>query len=129
MYKISFRVNLETVDRQRFLQPSRTVLAGNEKVTEADNMKNTRSIFLPNLLRSNIEGIGPSGYLRHNDIITAYGLQAVYLKKTYVTGSQNDVLSIIPEYIDSPMTCSNGEDLEVFHSGQTQVLYAHLKNF
>lgn len=129
MYKISFRVNLETVDRLSFLQPSRTVLAGNETVTEADNMKNTRSIFLPNLLRNNIEGIGPSGYLRHNDIITAYGLQAVYLKKTYVTGSTNDVLRIVPEYIDSIITCSNGEDLEVFHNGQVQPLYARLKAF
>lgn len=91
----TFRVNLETVNRQGFLQPSRTTLEGNETVSEADNMKNTRSIWLPGLLLNNHEGIGPKGFLKHGDTFTVDGLQAAYLKKTYVTGAADDILQIV----------------------------------
>jgi hypothetical protein len=97
MKTITFKVNLETIGRTGFLQPNKTTISGNETVSEADNMRNTRSIFLPNLLRGNIEGIGPKGYLHHGDTFTATGYNAIYLKKTYVTGSLDDVLQIVSE--------------------------------
>lgn len=94
---IVFQVNLETVDRQGSLQPSRTQLSGNETVTEADNFKNTRSIFIPGLTNTNIEGIGPSGYLKHGDTFTVKGMKATYLKNIYASGNADDVLTIVSE--------------------------------
>lgn len=92
---ITFRVNLETLARQSFVQPSRTTTDGNETVSEADNMKNTRTLFIPGLLRNNYEGVGPTGYLHHGDEFTVSGLQAIYLKRTYVLGTSEDVLQIV----------------------------------
>lgn len=94
---ITFQVNLETVNRQGFLQPSRTEVTGNETVTEADNFRNTRTIYLPTLVGANIEGIGPNGYLKHGDTFTVKGKKALYLKNLYVTGSIDDVLQIVSE--------------------------------
>lgn len=97
MKTITFRVNLETVNRQGFLQPNRTTLDGNETVSEADNMRATRTMYIPGLLHTNIEGIGPKGYLHHGDEFTATNSQAMYLKKTYVLGNADDVLQIVSE--------------------------------
>lgn len=97
MKTITFKVNLETVDRQGFLQPNRTTLEGNESVSEADNMRNTRSIYIPNLLNNNIQGVGPKGFLRHGQTFVATGSHAMYLKKTYVQGKPEDVLQIVSE--------------------------------
>lgn len=97
MKTIIFRVNLETVGRQDFLQPNRTTPGGNETVSEADNMRSTRTIYIPGLLNNNIQGIAPKGYLRHGDTFTATGSQAMYLKKTYVLGKADDVLQIVSE--------------------------------
>lgn len=94
---ITFRVNLETVNRQGFLQPNRTTLDGNETVSEADNQKNARSIYLPGLLLQNTMGIAPSGLLRHGDEFTATGMQAVYLKREYAQGNPDDVLVVVSE--------------------------------
>jgi hypothetical protein len=88
---------LETVNRQGFLQPNRTQLAGNETVSEADNQKDARSIYLPGLLLTNVMGIAPNGLLRHGDEFTATGLQAVYLKKEYAHGNADDVLVVVSE--------------------------------
>jgi hypothetical protein len=97
MKTITFRVNLETVDRQGFLQPNRTTLSGNETVSEADNMRATRTVYIPGLLHTNIQGIAPKGYLRHGDTFTATDSQAIYLKNTYVLGKPDDVLQIVSE--------------------------------
>lgn len=93
---IVFSVNLETVDANSTPLPSRTSLSGNETTTEAANIKNTRTIFLPGLI-GNVEGIGPTGYLKHGDTFTAKGQKAVYLKNTYVLGAVEDVLVIVSE--------------------------------
>jgi len=97
MKTITFRVNLETVNRQGFLQPNRTTLAGNETVSEADNMRITRTIYIPGLLQTNVQGLGPKGYLHHGDTFVATDSQAMYLKKTYVLGQADDVLQIVSE--------------------------------
>lgn len=97
MKTITFRVNLETLSNQSFVQPSRKTLDGNEVVSEADNMRSTRTLYLPNLLTNNISGIGPKGYLHHGDTFTAVDSQAMYLKKTYVLGNADDVLQIVSE--------------------------------
>lgn len=98
MTTITFQVNLETVGYPTgTLQPSRTTLDGNETVTEADNMKNTRSIWLPGLKKNNYEGIGPTGFLKHGSQFTVSGKQAIYLKNTYVSSPAlpTDVLQVV----------------------------------
>ena len=85
------------MNRQGFLQPSRTTVDGNETVSEADNMSVGRSIYIPGLLHANTQGIGPKGYLHHGDTFIATGSQAMYLKKTYILGSVDDVLQIVSE--------------------------------
>ena len=88
---IVFRVNLETVDRQGHLVPNRTSTAGNESTSEADNLKNTRSTFIPGLLGAeNVK-------LKHNDTFTVKGMKALYLKNLYVTGASSDLLQIVSE--------------------------------
>lgn len=94
---ITFRVNLETVNRQGFLQPNRTTLEGNETVSEADNQRNARSIYIPGLLLANYAGLTPNGILRHGDEFTVEGMQAVYLKKEYAQGNPDDVLVVVSE--------------------------------
>lgn len=89
---IVFRVNLETVDRQGSLQPNRTTLDGNETVSEADNQKNARSIYIPGLLG----GENRASY-GHGDEFTVKGKKALYLKNLYVTGAASDLLSIVSE--------------------------------
>lgn len=97
MKTIVFRVNLSTMNRQGFLQPNRITLDGNETISEADNIDATRTIYIPGLLRTNIQGIGPKGFLHHGDTFTATDSQAMYLKKTYVLGNVDDVLQIVSE--------------------------------
>lgn len=96
MSTITFKVNLETQSRQSSLLPNRITLSGNETVTEAVNMKNTRTIYLPGLLNNNHTGTTPAS-LHHGDTFVVSGLQAQYLKRTYVTGSVEDVLQIVSE--------------------------------
>jgi hypothetical protein len=88
---ITFRVNLETLHRFTSLPPSRTTLDGNETTTEADNMKNTRSTWLPGL------SVADNLALKNSGQFTAYGMNATYLKKLYVTGSIDDVLVVVSE--------------------------------
>lgn len=86
----TFRVNLQTLQRYSWSLPNRTQLAGNETVTEADNLKNTRSTWLCSLFPG-VEFIArKEGYE-----FTAYGMKAQYLKDLYVTGSPDDVLQLV----------------------------------
>lgn len=88
---ITFRVNLETVDRQGHLVPNRIEASGNETVAEADQMKNNRTIYLPGLL------VGENKHkLKHGDEFTLKGQKAVYFKNLYTTGT-NPVLTIVSE--------------------------------
>jgi len=88
---IVFQVNLETLDRQGHLTPSRTETTGNETVAEANNMKNTRSTWTPGFLT------GENLNLRHGDQFTLKGQKATYVKNLYVTGDVDSLLSIISE--------------------------------
>lgn len=104
---IVFRVNLVAIDKISESLPTRTTLAGNEETSETDNMNDSRTIYLPGLT-GNIEGIGPSGFLKHGDTFTVKGQKATYLKNNYVLGRSgveagfgpnhhgvNDVLQIV----------------------------------
>lgn len=93
---IVFQVNLETLDGLNSSLPNRLGTAGNEATSEAANVAATRTIYLPGLI-GNVEGLGPSGFLKHGDTFTAKGQKATYLKNTYVLGSSNDVLQIVSE--------------------------------
>jgi len=90
---IVFQVNLETQNRLGHLVPNNTVLAGNETVTEADQMKNTRSTYIPGLT-------GAENMLyKHGDTFTVKGQKASYLKKLYVSSPAlaSDLLSVVSE--------------------------------
>lgn len=93
---IVFQVNLPTVDGIDSAAPNRMTVSGNESTSEAENQVSSRTIYLPGLI-GNIEGIGPSGFLKHGDTFTVKGQKATYLKNTYVLGSANDVLVIVSE--------------------------------
>lgn len=86
----TFRVNLETLNRYSWSLPYNTQLEGNETVTEADNMKYTRSAWLATLFPG-FEFIAD----KHGYTFTAYGQKATYLKNTYITGSPDDVLILV----------------------------------
>jgi hypothetical protein len=100
---ITFRVNLETLNRQGHLVPNRTVTTGNETVSEADNMKNNRTIYIPGLLvgenKTGLGGINQDVYLHHNDEFTVKGEKATYLKNLYVStpAATDDLLVIVSE--------------------------------
>jgi hypothetical protein len=81
---------LETLNRYSSSLPNRTQLSGNETVSEANNMKYTRSTWLTSLL-SGTEHV----FHKHGQMFTVYGLKAKYLKDLYVTGSPDDVLKLV----------------------------------
>jgi hypothetical protein len=87
--KITFQVNLQTRHRQGHAVPNRTVLAGNETVSEADQMKNTRSTWVPGLFQC--ENV----VRKDGDRFVAYGSKATYLKRTYATGQPDSVLTVV----------------------------------
>lgn len=89
----TFQVNLPTLQRYGWSLPNRTSLAGNETVSEADNQIMTRSTWLTNLF----PGVGNIAE-KDGFQFTAYGMQAVYLKKLYCSETPNplvDVLTLI----------------------------------
>jgi hypothetical protein len=85
-----FQVNLQTLQYYSWCLPNRTYLEGNETVTEAANMKYTRSTWLPSLY----SGVENLVHLEGNTI-TAYGEKAVYLRNTYATGKPDAVLVLV----------------------------------
>ena len=86
----TFRVNLPTLQRYGWSLPNRTSLDGNETVTEADNQVMTRSTWLTNLFP------GVENIAEHDGIeFTAYGMQAVYLKKTYCSDPANPLVDML----------------------------------
>lgn len=90
---IVFQVNLETQNRNGHLVPNNIALVGNETVTEADQMKNTRTTYIPGLTGAE------NRLYKHGDQFTVKGQKATYLKKTYVSSpaSPSDLLSIVSE--------------------------------
>lgn len=97
---IVFRLNLANPEALSF--PYKTVLAGNETVTEAEAQVNARSSWLSTLSGGNdhgksVENVGGNIAGKNGDLITAYGKNAYYLKKTYATGSPDALLVVVSE--------------------------------
>jgi len=81
----TFKVNLETLERNSWLLPYMTQPTGNQTEAEADNFKFTRSTWTPDLIRANY-------FKKHDDTFTVSGLKGQYLKDTYATGEPDAVL-------------------------------------
>lgn len=86
----TFQLNLEALNRLGHPLPMRTALAGNETVTEADQMKKTKSSYLASLFPG-VEMI----VHKDGESFTAYGNKAHYLKITYATGLPDAVLKVV----------------------------------
>jgi|LakMenEpi03Aug12_release.lakeMendotaPanAssembly.Ray.scaffolds.fasta_scaffold205179_4 hypothetical protein len=96
---IVFSINLS--NKENSLLPYNLNLVGNETVTETNSQVNARTTWLPTL------GAGVTGYSntgvggniagKNNNTFTAYGLNALYLKRTYASGTANDVLTVVSE--------------------------------
>ena len=96
---IVFSINL--ANKESSSLPYNLNLVGNETVTESASQANARSTWLPPL------GAGVAGYSntgvggniagKNNNTFTAYGLNALYLKRTYASGTANDVLTVVSE--------------------------------
>lgn len=96
----TFQVNLPTLRSVDWSQPSRSTLEGNETVTEASNLPNCRTTWLPGLNNGvdNIAQSIPSGLnasTQNGAIITASGLKAIYLKKTYCSIPPNPLADVL----------------------------------
>ena len=88
----TFQVNLPTLQRYSWSLPNRTQLAGNETVNEEDALPATRSTWLTNLfpgVQNIAEGNGFT--------FTAYGMQAVYLKKLYCSEPPNPLVDVLTQ--------------------------------
>ena len=86
----TFRVNLPVLHRYDWSHPNRTSLSGNETVTEEDNLPSTHSTWVPSMF-TGVDNIAH----KHGDTFTVSGLKAVYLKKTYCTGTPEDILVLV----------------------------------
>jgi len=81
-HEIVFQVNLETVNRNS-TAPAQTLRS------EGDYLKYTRSTWFPNnILNNRVQ--------EHDDFVTAYDEEALYLKENYTEGD-NAFLTIISE--------------------------------
>ena len=97
---IVFRLNLTNPESN--VLPYRSDLAGNESVTEAQAQVDSRTSWLSSLTGQMNEGqvtVGVGGNIagKNNDLVTAYGQNAVYLKKTYATGLPDSLLVVVSE--------------------------------
>jgi hypothetical protein len=81
MSSITFRVNLETVNRYSDPMPF--------TVAEADNFRSTRSTFFSDSILANYK-------LKHDDEFTVVGSRAQYLKRNFTSGTYK-FLDIVSE--------------------------------
>ena len=99
---ITFTLNLSNPDIATLL-PYSNQLAGNQTVTEATAQINARSSWLPTLGGGTNEaegsptGAGASIAEKNGATIVAYGLNALYLKRTYVNGPGGNLLTVVSE--------------------------------
>lgn len=82
MPTITFRVNLETVDRYSSSLP-------NAPTDNVDNFRTTRSTFFPDFVNRNRA-------MQHGDEFTLTGREALYLKDNFTSGD-NAFLTIVTE--------------------------------
>lgn len=88
--EITFRINMETLNRQGHLVPNRTEVAGNETRSEADDKKFLREVFLPGLIPgTNVQRKS------HGSEFKLYGQEAYYMKDLYCVGKPDDLLSVV----------------------------------
>lgn len=80
MATIVFEINLETVNRYSASLP-------HAPTDSIDNMRETRSTWLPNLKNNNM-------VLKHGDQFTVSGIYAKYLEDNFTTG-EGAVLKVI----------------------------------
>jgi hypothetical protein len=85
---ITFKLNLASAQRLGWSLPNNTQPLGNETVSEASNIPNTFSSWIPGYQLANIAQL--NGYT-----FTAYGEKAQYLKNTYANGSIDDLLIVV----------------------------------
>jgi hypothetical protein len=72
-------------------------LVGNETVTEASAQVNARSSWLSSLTNGSEGGTGSGANIagKNMDTVVAYGLNALYLKRTYAAGTASDLLKVV----------------------------------
>lgn len=96
---IVFSVNLSNKESSSL--PYNLNLVNGETVTEVVAQENTRTTWLPSLGHGvagySNTGVGANIAASNNSTFTAYGLNAVYLKKTYASGKSDDVLTVVSE--------------------------------
>jgi hypothetical protein len=96
---IVFSINL--ANKESSSLPYNLNLIGNETVTEAAAQVDARSTWLPALGNGvagySDTGVGGNIVGKNSNTFTAYGLNALYLKRTYASGSSNDVLNVVSE--------------------------------
>jgi hypothetical protein len=92
---IIFTLNLS--NKESSTLPYSMELTGNESVTESVSQVNARSSWLPSLGNGDKNGLGSGANIvgSNGDTITAYGQNALYLKRTYANGSPNDLLTVV----------------------------------
>lgn len=96
---IVFSINLSNKESSSL--PYNLNLVGNETVTEAAAQVDARSTWLPSLSNGvagySETGVGGNIVGKNSNTFTAYGLNALYLKRTYAAGTTNDVLTVVSE--------------------------------
>lgn len=92
---IVFTLNLNNKENSSL--PYNMELVGNETITEANSQVDARSSWLSSLGNGGKSGLGSGANIvgKDGDTITAYGQNALYLKKTYANGSPDDVLTVV----------------------------------
>jgi hypothetical protein len=96
---ITFTVNLSNKESSSL--PYSSDLVGNQAITEAVSQIEARSTWLPSLGNAGSkepnQGSGANIVAKNGNTIVAHGLNALYLKRTYASGTANDLLTIINE--------------------------------
>ena len=85
----TFRTKLSSPLRNSWSLPNNMQPEGNEITSEASNIPNTFTSWIPGKLP------GPNIAEKNCFVFTAYGQQATYLKNTYANGSPDDLLEIV----------------------------------
>ena len=96
---IVFSVNLSNKESSSL--PYNLNLVAGETVTEVVAQADSRTTWLPALGNGvagySNTGVGANIAGNNNSTFTAYGLNALYLKRTYASGTPNDVLNVVSE--------------------------------
>ena len=99
---ITFTLNLANPEVSSL--PYSNILKGNQTITEAVSQIDARSSWLPTLTGASTEDGEGSGQVsgvkisqKNGSTIVAYGLNALYLKRTYAAGTTSDLMTVVSE--------------------------------